>query len=141
MCAPFVLNYCKSWERVFGPSKTSLSPKDLLLTVPGQYFCCMLILKYLHRTHHFNAIDEVCDLDPRSAIQPSRVCYMLLCLCVHGFMQYSQLNCSCPFCFTSLLFLIRVAEWPPLWGRAVHSVYCVSLSLLPWCCFTSTVNI
>ena len=27
-----------------------------------------------------------------------------------------------------LLFLIRVAEWPPVWERAVHSVYCACLS-------------
>ena len=27
-----------------------------------------------------------------------------------------------------LLFLIRVAEWSPVWERAIHSVYCACLS-------------
>ena len=28
-----------------------------------------------------------------------------------------------------LPFSIRVAEWPPVWARAVHSVNCMCLSL------------
>ena len=27
-----------------------------------------------------------------------------------------------------LLFSVRVAEWPPVWERAVYSVYCACLS-------------
>ena len=41
-------------------------------------------------------------------------CYILLCPCVYGLHQYGKML---------LLFSVKVAEYPPVWEKADHSVY------------------